>query len=442
MRARGAFQRWASTTLQERCEVANRYAVFLNANLEALSRTITLESGKPLWESRTEVQSSIAKVNNATEAIRGRRWLQNEETLNQTAIRYKPLGVMLVLGPYNLPLHLPGAHIVPALLAGNTVLFKPSENSPAVGDWIAQAWMAAGAPSGVVEVFHGAAEQAKYAVSLANTAGVLFTGSYRAGIQLHCQLAGRPECILALEMGGNNPLVIDRIQNRKAAIATIIQSAYITSGQRCTCARRIILVDCAENRNLIGELSQSISKIHVGDPLSHPQPFMGTLVSEQAAQSILAAQDNMLALGAIPLNCITILNHQSSMLSPGLLEVPKALLADEEFFGPLATVQWVRNMDQAIEVANQTKYGLAASLLSDDQSIYEQFVLRVNAGIVNWNAPTTGASGRLPFGGLGASGNHRPSGFFASDYCSDPVASVQNRQLEQSATLPPGLELI
>ena len=278
------------------------------------------------------------------------------------------------------------------------------------------------------------------AVGAQEAAGVLFTGSYGAGLQLHQQLAGRPECLLALEMGGNNPLVIDRVQDRKAAIAIIIQSAYITSGQRCTCARRLIVIKHPENEGLLEDLSRSVAAIEVSNPLSDPQPFMGTLVSMEAASSILAAQEELRAQGASVLNEAKVNAQCASMLTPSLIVLNGQAATDQEHFGPLLTVTLVDGLDAAIRVANQTRYGLAAGLLSDDAAAFQHFSDRVRAGIVNWNSPTTGASGKLPFGGSGASGNHRPSGYFAADYCSYPVATLENHQLSWSGTLPPGLQ--
>ena len=442
-RTSSSFKSWSRTTLEKRIELVKKYASFLQVHRAAIARTITLESGKPLWESDLEVLSAIAKVDNAIDAIRKRRWTTSEGAGSPySAIRFNPLGMIVVLGPYNLPLHLPGAHIVPALLAGNTVLFKPSEKAPAVGDWMLRAWQSTDPPDFILECIHGAVDQAKWAVAAPETTGVLFTGSYAAGKQLHHQLAGRPECLLALEMGGNNPIVVDRIKCRQAAIAIFIQSAYITSGQRCTCARRLIVVNHSENAGFLEELSRSIAKIHVDNPLAASQPFMGTLVSNQAAENILLAQEELRANGATVLNEAKASEVCGAMLTPSLIVLQDQAASDVEHFGPLVTATLVQDFDEAIEVANRTKYGLAAGLLSDDPSAYHHFVSQIRAGIINWNSPTTGASGRLPFGGTGASGNHRPSGYFAADYCSYPVASIENHQLNLPGNLPPGLQEI
>jgi succinylglutamic semialdehyde dehydrogenase len=445
-RSHRAFPTWSRTSLEHRCSIAKKFAELLHSHRAAIAKTITLESGKPLWESDLEVQSAISKVSNAIEAIQTRRWTTVEgPATSPSVIRFHPLGCMVVLGPYNLPLHLPGAHIVPALLAGNTVLFKPSEKSPAVGDWIANAWHSAGLPEGVLKTIHGAADQAKHAVSLSTTSGVLFTGSYAAGVQLHQQLAGRPECLLALEMGGNNPLVVHQCSHRKAVIANIIQSAYLTSGQRCTCARRLIIVDTPTNVGLLHDLSIAIEKIRTANPLATPQPFLGSLVSSQVTANILAAQQAYRSMGAEVLNEARLIDGHAAILTPSLIHAgPQAIASiqalDQEHFGPMLVASIAKDLDEAIELSNRTRYGLAAGLMSDDPAAFDQFVSHVRAGIINWNSPTTGASGRLPFGGVGSSGNHRPSGYYAADYCSYPVASIENHQLAMPKQLPPGLD--
>jgi succinylglutamic semialdehyde dehydrogenase len=442
-RSEQAVSYWSTLPLEERCEIANRFAFFLIDNQNAIARSITLESGKPLWESLTEVQSSAGKVAFAIEAIQARRWTTSKVThSNSSVIRYRPLGPVVVLGPFNLPLHLPGAHTVPALLAGNTVLFKPSDKSPAVGDWIQQAWSSAGLPEYVLQTIHGGPEQAKSLVSSPKVSGVFFTGSYNVGLQLSHQLAGRPECLLALEMGGNNTLVVESFSDQRAALQTIIQSAYITSGQRCTCARRLVLVDHEANRRLLSELVKAIPRIRCGDPFAAIQPFLGSLVSNTAADLILDAQEKLIASGAEGMVPSRRVDGFEAMLSPGLLlRSPSSILREEdELFGPLLSVTMVPDMDSAIEISNRTRYGLSAGIVSQSRSVFEHFVSRVRAGIINWNGATTGASGQLPFGGLGASGNHRSSGFFAADYCSDPIASIENGSLASIVSPATGLE--
>lgn len=440
--AQAAAQDWMAQSLQRRIEVAVKFSEVLKDRHEELAALITRENGKPLWESRTEVNACIGKVTNSIDAIEQRRWTTvSGDEAQKAVIRYRPLGVMVVLGPFNFPAHLPGAHIVPALLAGNTVVFKPSEQTPAVAEFLVRAWQQAGLPDGVLNLVHGVAEVAGAIAYDQDVAGVLFTGSYRVGKILHQNLAGQPEKMLALELGGNNALVVDQVSNIDAAVHEIILSAYLTSGQRCTCARRLILADKAIGEEIIGRLTAAIPKIRVGDPQGQQQPLMGSLISADSAKAVLAGQEKWRALATAEHQLMTQpLDGHPSVLTPGLLSVDDGCAQDSEIFGPLLLVEQAADLDDAIDRANRTKYGLSAGLLSDDRSVFDHFVNRIQAGIVNWNRQTTGASGRLPFGGIGRSGNHRPSGYHAADYCSHSVSSLEKSVLDLPETIGVGLE--
>lgn len=439
--AADAFPSWKRLELSQRVTHLHRYADYLAHNRDAIANTITLESGKPLWESRTEVGTSIAKIDLAIDAIRERRGDPNS-SVDGSEIRYRPIGTVLALGPFNLPLHLPGAHIVPALAAGNTIVFKPSEKTPKVGEYIAQGMAAAGLPDGVFQLLQGGPSVAVAALQSPLLDGVFFTGSRNAGVAIHRQLAGRPEVLLALEMGGNNPLVIDRVSNARAAIEIILQSAYITSGQRCTCTRRLIAVESPVNRQLIQDLVGALPRIRLGHPMAEPGSFMGTMIDQRAVQCILDKQREYIDRGMIAMQATKIHESLPNLLTPGLLDARGVAPEDDEVFGPLLVLQWAKDFDEAIALARGTKYGLSASLLSDDLEAWSLFQREVDAGVINWNHPTTGATGVLPFGGLGWSGNHRSSGYFACDYCSDPSASLVRPNVAQASRTPIGLEQI
>lgn len=440
---KASFERWASLPHEARETYCRKFAEIVLANKEELAVLIAIETGKPLWEARTEVGTVAAKVTNSIDAFHQRRLTTTESTGDFLSVtRYRPYGTMLVLGPYNLPAHLPGAHIVPALLAGNTIVFKPSELTPGVGQWLVEAWEKTGLPSGVMNLLHGNADVAVAAASNDKIAGVLFTGSQRAGLSLHRLLAGKPEKILALELGGNNPLVVHGATDYSAAAITTILSAFITSGQRCTCARRLIVSGDEAYQLMIEQLRRSIPKIQVGLPLDAKQPYMGPMIQELAANRMLEAQTKLIQKGANILVEMQRDSRCSALLTAGLLSVDGIELDDTEHFGPMLLIQKAADLDQAIQMANQTQFGLAAGFIGDNSDDYQYFVNRIRAGVVNWNRQTTGASGRLPFGGIGASGNHRPSGFFAADYCSYPVASLESRDLSESKQPVPGLELL
>jgi succinylglutamic semialdehyde dehydrogenase len=441
--ARLGFKLWSRTSLEGRITVARNYAKLLQEHRDPLAVLISAEMGKPVWEALTEVATAIAKVEVSIQAIESRRWTRVERVDGQSAVtRYKPLGVMLVLGPYNFPLHLPGSHIVPALLAGNSIVFKPSEQTPAVGQYLAQLWQAAGLPEGVFNLIHGRGDIAAYAVAHPELNGVLFTGSYRTGVAIHRSLAGQPEKLIALEMGGINPLVVLPTAEPQigAQVYTIIQSAFITSGQRCSCARRLILPRGDFGEELLDRLKLAVQSVTIGKPRNEVQPFMGSVVHRFAAEQLLKTQAAWLESGAQALVKMEAIDHHPTILKPGLIETTGCNLPDEEWFGPLLRVEWAENLEHSIELANATAYGLAASLLGGTMDDFEFFVQGVQAGVVNWNRQTTGASGRLPFGGVGKSGNHRPSAFFAADYTSYPVASLEDTGLVMPSAAAVGLQ--
>lgn len=357
-------------------------------------------------------------------------------------LRHKPHGVVAVFGPYNFPGHLPNGHIVPALLAGNCVLFKPSELTPKVAELTVKCWIEAGLPEGVLSLLQGGRETGVALAGHPGIDGLFFTGSSRTGNLLHAQFAGRPDKILALEMGGNNPLIVDQVADVDAAVYTIVQSAFISAGQRCTCARRLLVPQGEWGDALLVRLVQVAGQIKVGRFDEQPAPFMGSVISLQAAAQLMQAQQDLLAGGATALLAMTQLQAGAALLTPGILDVTAVNdRPDEEFFGPLLQVIRYDNFEAAIAEANATVYGLAAGLLSDSKARFEQFWLHSRAGIVNWNKQLTGAASTAPFGGIGASGNHRASAYYAADYCAYPVAGLESESLALPATLTPGVTL-
>jgi succinylglutamic semialdehyde dehydrogenase len=329
---------------------------------------------------------------------------------------------------------------VPSLLAGNTVVFKPSELTPWTAEATLDVWREAGLPKDVIRVVHGGRETGEALVRHRDIAGVFFTGSRTAGGAIHRALADRPNVIAALEMGGNNPLVVWDVADVSAAAYLTVQSAYLTAGQRCSCARRLIVPAGATGDRFVDALVAMMARIRVGRYVDQPEPFMGPVISTSAADRLLAAQEELVALGGRVIVPMRPLNEIRTLLSPGLIDVTAVReRRDEEYFGPLLQLSRVNGFDEAIAETNKTRFGLAAGLLSDDRSLYARFHRDVRAGVINWNRPLTGASSALPFGGIRESGNHRPSAFFAVDYCSYPVASLEAERVAMPATLTPGI---
>jgi succinylglutamic semialdehyde dehydrogenase len=442
--ARQAFTSWANTSMDGRVVIIEKFAELLSQNKQSLAETIALETGKPLWETTGEVGAMIAKVGISLKAYEERTGtVENPMPGAKAFIRHKPHGVVAIFGPYNFPGHLPNGHIVPALIAGNTIVFKPSELTPMVAEQVVKLWQFAGLPNGVINLVQGEVETGKALASHKQIDGLFFTGSSSTGHLLHEQFAGQPGKILALEMGGNNPLVVRNISDIDATVHDIVQSAFVTTGQRCTCARRLFIEANEQGDAILARLIDVTKQLTIGYYNDSAQPFLGSMISEKAALSLVNAQVTLQKLGAQSLLALQHLEKGTGFVSPGIIDVTDiaAVVPDEEYFGPLVKVYRYDNFDKAINEANNTGFGLSAGLLSDSEDDYNHFFTHIRAGIVNWNKPITGASSAAPFGGIGASGNHRASAFYAADYCAYPVASVEAERVSLPATLSPGIKL-
>jgi succinylglutamic semialdehyde dehydrogenase len=441
--ARRAAEAWAALDFAAREAAVRRFGLELDRAKEPMAQAIARETGKVLWDARGEVTAMANKIDISVRARQARTGVtETASPVGTSVVRHKPHGVVAVFGPYNFPGHLPNGHVVPALLAGNTVVFKPSELTPLVAEEYLKLWERSGLPAGVLNLVQG--ERATGAALAAHPGidGLFFTGSPRVGQLLHRQFAGDPGKILALEMGGNNPLVVGTVADTRAAVHEIVQSAFLSSGQRCTCARRLFVPRGAAGDALVQVLAKATAAIRVGAWNDEPAPFMGPLISPAAAQAIVAAQRRLLELGGTSVVEARILERGAAFVSPGIVDVTGAReLPDEEYFGPLVSLVRTDSLDDAIARANATRYGLSAGLLSDRREDWELFFRKIRAGVVNWNRQTTGASSAAPFGGIGASGNHRPSAYYAADYCAYPVASMEVPRLQVPATLSPGLTL-
>ena len=426
--ARAAWPEWAARSVSYRTETLRRFANVVRAREVPFAELIARETGKPLWEARTEVGAVINKVEISIGAYGERTPKRRIEAAlgSKVAVRHKPHGVLAVLGPYNFPAHLPNGHIVPALIAGNAVVFKPSEKTPASGAYLVDCLREAGVPEGVVRLLIGGPDEGRALASQDGIDGLLFTGSARAGQALARQFAEMPHKILALELGGNNPIVAWSVTDVDVAAALIVQSAYLSAGQRCTACRRLIVEDGKEGP-LLTAITKLIDRIIVDQPHATPVPFMGPLIDLAAADAVQAGWIDLMMKGGAPIRRLDRPQADRPFLTPGLIDVTDATdRADEELFGPVLQLIRVKSFDAAIDEANNTRFGLAASLIGGSPAQFDRFWAQVRAGVINWNKPTNGAPSTAPFGGIGASGNHRPSAYYAADYCAYPVTSVES----------------
>ncbi len=441
--ARDAFPAWSMLAQDARTAIVRRYAELLAEHKNELAELISAEAGKVMWDALGEAGAMANKIEISLKAHAERTGAR--EAVNgaiRSKLSHRPHGVMAVFGPYNFPGHLPNGHIVPALIVGNTVVFKPSELTPAVAEKMVRIWDEAGLPKGVLNLVQGARDTGASLVACEGIDGLLFTGSANTGLAISKQLLQRPQVIQALEMGGNNPLIVHEVGDVNAAAILTILSAFVSSGQRCTCARRLIVPGGEKGDAFVAELAAMIDKIIVGSGATEPEPFMGPVISAAAADTVLKAQESLEASGGKVIRRVERLPEGDAFLSPGLIDVTAvANRPDEEVFGPILQLIRVDNFDEAIAEANNTKYGLASGLISDSRDLYDYFFSRSRAGIVNWNQQLTGAASTAPFGGIGWSGNHRPSAYYAADYCAYAVATMEQADGVVTITaLPKGLK--
>ncbi|HSQ95997.1 MAG TPA: succinylglutamate-semialdehyde dehydrogenase [Croceibacterium sp.] len=429
-RARRAWPAWAAQPLANRIELVRRFVNEVRKEHDKFAELIARETGKPMWEARSEVEAVIAKVEISIRAYAERTGQRKLDSALQGSaeVRHKPHGVMVVLGPYNFPAHLPNGHIVPALIAGNAVIFKPSEKTPAVGEFLMKLFNRAGISAALAQMLVGGPEEGKALVAHPGVDGVLFTGSAQAGIAINRKLAANPGKIVALEMGGNNPIVLWDTPKISDAATLIVQSAFTTAGQRCTAARRLIIKASLYDQ-VVDEVKRQTGRIIIGAPFDEPSPFMGPVIDMAAADQLTESFLYLMSNGGKPLTHMRRPHDGLPFVTPGIIDTTNmAERPDVELFGPLLQVIKVDSFDEAIAEANNTRFGLSASLIGGNPQEYSRFWANIRAGIVNWNRPTNGASSAAPFGGIGLSGNHRPAAFYAADYCAYPVASSEMEQ--------------
>ena len=426
-RARAAWPRWAAQPIAVRIETLRRFVNVVRRNEDALADLIARETGKPLWDAHAEVAAVMAKVDISVAAYSERTGQKRLEAAlgARQSVRHKPHGVMAVLGPYNLPAQLPNGHIIPALLAGNAVVFKPSEKTPAVGEMLVKLYHEAGVPFDALRLLLGGPDTGKALAAHPDVGGILFTGSAQTGIAINRQFAAQPSKILALEMGGNNPIVVWDTPEINAAAVLVVQSAFLSSGQRCTAASRLIVKDSIADR-FIAEVKKLADRLIVDHPHANPTPYMGPVIDNATADGLTESFLWLMSNGGKPIKHMVRPKKGLPFLSPAIIDVTAmAEPPDVELFGPLLQVVRVAEFSDAIAQANASRYGLSASLIGGSPDQYNQFWANVRAGVINWNRPTNGASSAAPFGGVGISGNHRPTAYYAADYCAYPVVSAE-----------------
>ena len=432
--ARQSAARWALQPISIRTASIRRFADQVTAQSAKLADTAARETGKPIWEALAEVEAILQKIDLSIKACSERtspRTLEGAMGL-RSAIRYKPHGVLAVITAFNMPAYLPISHIIPALLAGNAIVFKPSEKAPATGALLVDLFHDSGLDEGLVRLVIGGGDEGSRLASHNGIDGLLFTGSARTGITLNRQLAIQPGKIIMLEMGGNNPIVVWDPPDLNSAAVMVVQSAFMTAGQQCAAARRLILHNSIADA-FLNELRILADRLIVGDPHASPSPYMGPVIDNESADRLTESFLVLMSNRGRVVRYITRPDRSLPFLTPGIIDVTEMKeRPDVELFGPLLQVVRVETFEEAIAEANKTSYGLTSSLIGGTSALYDQFWTNIRAGVINWNRPTTGASLALPCGGIGISGNDRPGAYYATDYCAYPVSSSETGAVRAS----------
>jgi succinylglutamic semialdehyde dehydrogenase len=439
--AREAQRSFSALPESDRAQLLRRIGTVLKEHEEELARAIALDIGKPLWEARTEAQACSAKA--AITADEGLKLVSTFPAPGQAGAecRFRPLGVLAVLGPFNFPVHLPNGHILPALACGNAVVFKPSEVAPHAAEVYSRCLEQAGIPRGLFSLVQGGPAVGAALSAHPGVDGVLFTGSWGVGQAI--QKANQDQTrLLALEMGGKNAAVVLPDADPEKAAYDVLFSAFVSAGQRCTAASRAIVVGDA--RRFAQRIARMAQRLSIGHPFDEGI-FMGPLASPVALEKFERGIGAAEAETLLETRRLKPRGLEGCYVTPSVHLVAQRRNSPyerEELFGPDLAVYGASSEEEAVQIANATDYGLAASVHTRSQEAFDRCQRALECGVVNWNAPTVGASGRLPFGGLKRSGNHRPAALWSTLYCAAPVAVLRGEAALDRSKLAPGVSWV
>ena len=429
--ARDAFSAWKKTPVSTRAEILKKLQGALARRKEEIAEVIAREAGKPQWEAAAEVGAMIENIGVVLEHSLP---VVGDYDIPNGACRHRPLGVAAVVGSFNYPGDLPNGHILPALLTGNTVVFKPSEKSPMAGQLLAECFSETGLPPGVFNLVQGEKELSRRLCVHDGVDAGLFTGSYEVGTRIKQDTLQQHWKLLVLQMGGKNPAIVWKDADLNLAIRETLTGAFITGGQRCTSTSRVI-IDNSLLEEFVERFHEKAKAFSIDNPLKNP--FMGPLIDQTSVDrymkffGIAAREGSEIIMRGKILELDVSGNYVTPSIcvvnDPSVDKANKSVYQQTEVIGPNIAVIGVDDLDHAVALANASQYGLVSSVFTKDQEIFQKCFNELEFGLVNWNESTITTSMRLPYMGLKKSGNHRPGELLAPLYCQQPVSTVQRK---------------
>jgi acyl-CoA reductase-like NAD-dependent aldehyde dehydrogenase len=424
--ARKAFEKWRLIPAPKRGDMMRKVGDLLSARKEDLARQMTKEMGKVLTETRGDVQEGIDTAYYA--ASEGRR-LFGHTVPSELPDKFNmslrvPIGVAGVVTPWNFPMAIPTWKIFPALVCGNTIVFKPASDTPATAGSLIEILLEAGVPEGVVNIVHGGGGEVGMAiVTHPDVDMISFTGSTVVGKKIS-EAASATLKRVSLELGGKNAQIVMDDANLDLALEGVLWGAFGTTGQRCTATSRLIVHEKVHD-TFLAMLAKRVEALRLGDGLL-PTTDVGPLINQGQRDTVKSYVDIGLEQGARIVTGGTVptgkgLDH-GWFYAPTIFAnvAPEHRIAKEEIFGPVLSVLKAKSLEEAIGILNNTIYGLSSSIYTSSVDNAFRAIRDVKAGITYINAPTIGAEAHMPFGGVKQTGNgHREGGWTVYDFFSE-----------------------
>ena len=428
------FKFWRNLKIEERINFLKKYQEQLVARKDEFAESIALEAGKPLWEAYTEANALIAKVDvTISESLPRINHKEYDEIMPGTKghVYYKPLGPCLVIGPFNFPCHLANGQILSALISGNSIIFKPSEKTSYGGQLLIECFHSAGFPKGVINLIQGDGEIARRVLQSKAIKGVFFTGSKEVGLKILDSTYKDLSKLVSLELGGKNPAIVHKDADMQNALQELVKGCFLTTGQRCT-STSIIAIHRSMQDEFISKFHELSKKLIIDHPIEHErEPFMGPLIDKKAFDNYLLfmgmakRENHEEIMRGKPLERKTKGYYVTPSIHLAESFNPESHFLQSEIFGPNCTLIPYDELEEAIEIANSTEYGLAAGIFTKDITNYHKAVHDLDIGLLNLNRSTVGASSKLPFGGVKNSGNYHPAAVATIDSCVYQMASLE-----------------